>query len=130
LASSNTVVNYGTVVQWFLNDSTGVTASTSHLAWYSTAAPAAKSGAESASTDTCWFVKTITFIPSTAQTSGGYVPLYEKDSSGPVLWACVTEMVAAVYSQTYTPPLECRPVWYTSKSNDFTTGAKFVFQLA
>ena len=131
MASSNSVKVYGHIVEWSLEDATDVSEATSNLAWYSTEAPAAKhAGSSDISTKTWWLVKTITLIPDPAQASGAEIYLHEKDSSGAILFACVTEAMPAVYSQTYDPPLRCRPVWFTSKSVSFTTGAKFVFQLA
>ena len=131
MASTNSVKIYGHIVEWAIEDSSAVSEATSTLAWYSTSAPATKHGGEPASTDTWWMVKTITYIPSTAQTTGdAYVQLLEKDSSGPVLFHAEFQTGAGVVSQTYEPPLRCRPVWFTSKSVGFTTGSKWIFHIA
>lgn len=122
MASSNSVVIYNNIVMWNLEDATGVVAATSTLAWYSTSAPAVKSAAQNAdATSTFWRVKTITFIPALATTTGGYVKLLEKDSSGPTLFTAYFETAVDVYSQTYDPPLECRPIWLTTMSAGFAT---------
>ena len=134
MASTNSVKIYGHVVEWLLEDASGVSEATSTLAWYSTSAPAVKSGAQPDSTNTWWNVKTITFIPGSTQTTGSpkYCRLLEKDSSGPILFHADFDENApfVVQSQTYDPPLRCRPVWFTSKSVDFATGAKWIFHLA
>ena len=133
MASTNSVKFYGHIVEWALEDASGVSEATSTLAWYSTSAPAVKSVAEQASTNTWWNVKTISFMAGSTQTSGSpsYVRLLEKDSSGAILFqASLAANVFDVQSQTYDPPLRCRPVWFTSKSVGFATGAKFIFHLA
>jgi hypothetical protein len=134
LASTNSVVIYGHIVQWNLEDSSAVSEATSTLAWYSTAAPAVKSGAQPDSTLTWWNVKTISFHAGSTQTTGSpaYCRLLEKDSSGPILFHADIDENApfTVISQTYDPPLRCRPVWFTSKSVGFATGAKWIFHLA
>lgn len=130
MASTNSVVVYGSLIQWNIEDASGVSEATSSLAWYSTAAPAVKNSAESASTDTYWYVKTITCIPNIATTTGGYMRLYEKDANGPILFTAYFETAVDVYSQTYEPPLRCRPMWFSSLSDNFATGSKWVFQLA
>ena len=134
MASSNSVKVYGHIVEWNLEDGSGVSEATSTLAWYSTEAPAAKhAGSSGISTKTWWMVKTITFLAGATQTSGSpnYVRLLEKDSSGAILFhATLEHNVFDVQTQTYNPPLRCRPVWFTSKSVGFATGAKFIFLLA
>ena len=134
MASTNSVVTYGNFVTWNIEDSTAVVAATSTLAWYSTAAPAVKSGSKPDSTNTWWNVKTITFVAGSTQTTGSpaYCRLYEKDSSGPILFhADISENEPfAVQSQTYEPPLRCRPVFFSTLSELYATGAKFIFQLA
>ena len=131
MASSNSVVIYNNIVQWNLEDATGVVEATSSLAWYSTQAPAVKSAAQNAdATNTFWRVKTITFIPAVATATGGYVRLFEKDASGPTLFTAYFETAVDVYSQTYDPPLECRPYWITSGSTGLATGSQWVFHLA
>jgi len=133
LASTNTVVQYGTIIQWNLEDSTSVNAATSTIAWYSTACPPtaiAGSSVDTKSTDTYWLVKTITFVPAVGNTTGGWVSLMEKDSSGPVLFRANIESANDVFSQTYDPPLRCRPIWWSTLAETFTTGAKWIFHLA
>lgn len=133
MASTNSVKNYGLFVEWLLEDGSGVSEATSTLAWYSTSAPAVKSAAED-STNTSWMVKTITFVAGTTQTTGSpaFCRLLERDSSGPILFHADIDENApfTVQSQTYDPPLRCRPVWFTSKSMAYATGAKFIFHLA
>jgi hypothetical protein len=130
LASSNSVLIYDRFVQWNLEDSSSVSEATSTLCWYSTAAPGVKSGAKPDSTGTFWYVKTITFIPAVATATGGYAQLVDKDASGPVIFTAYFETAVDVYSQTYDPPLRCRPMWFTSLSVEFATGSKWVFELA
>ena len=130
MASTNSVTMYGNIVQWNIEDSSAISEATSTLAWYSTAAPAVKHGGQPASTDTYWHVKTITCLPNVATATGGYMCLLEKDSSGPLLFIAYFETAVDVYSQTYEPPLRCRPVWFTSKSAGYATGSKWIFQLA
>lgn len=132
MASSNTVVVYNNIVMWNIEDASGVSEATSNLMWYSTSAPAAGPGdnAEPPATGTWWQVKTITFIPAVATATGGYVRLYEKDASGPILFTAYFETAVDVYSQTYDPPLRCRPAWYTSMCAGFATGSQWVFHLA
>ena len=133
MASTNSVKVYGEVVEWLLEDASGVSEATSTLAWYSTSAPAVKSGAKPASTDTYWYVQTITFIPGSTQTTGSpaYVRLLERDASGPILFHADIDENApfVVQSQTYTPARRCQPICFTSKSVGFATGAKWVFHL-
>ncbi len=131
MASTNSVKIYGHIVEWAIEDSSGVSEATSTLAWYSTSAPAAKHGGKPDSTLTWWNVQTITYIPSTGQTTGdAYVRLLEKDSSGPIIFHAEFQLGTDPVSQTYSPPLRCRPVWFASKSVGFSTGGKWIFQLA
>ena len=131
MASENTVKVYDNIVEWTLKDSSAVSEATGSLAWYSTAAPAAKSGAEHGSTNTSWKVKTITYMPSTAQSTGdAYVRLHQRDSSGPILFHVSFQLGVDAQSQTYSPPLDCQPIWFTSKSVAYATGGTWVFQLA
>jgi hypothetical protein len=131
LASSNTITAYDRVVEWGLEDATGNTGSSASLFWFSAEAGAvADNDKQPPSTAGFWLVKTITFMPTTAATTGGYIQLNEKDSSGPVLWKANLKADVDVYSQTYDPPLRCRPAFYSSLSNQWTTGSKFVFHLA
>ena len=131
MASENTVKIYGHIVEWNLKDSSSVVEATGALAWYSTAAPAAKNAGKPDSTNTWWNVKTITYVPTTAQATGdAYVRLYEKDSSGPILFHVSFQLGVDAQSQTYNPPLRCRPYWHTTGSVAFTTGGAWVFQLA
>ena len=134
MASTNSVKIYDRIVEWSLEDASGVSEATSTLAWYSTSAPAVKNSAEPPTTATFWNVQTITFIPGSTQTTGSpaYARLLDKDSSGPIIFHADIDENApfVVQSQTYDPPLRCRPVWFTSKSVAFATGAKWVFHLA
>ena len=133
MASSNSVIHYGNIVEWNLQDTTSKGPTTSTIAWYSSSCPpTAKTGstAGTPSTETYWMVKTITFIPSVASATGGYVRLMEKDSSGPVLFSAYFETALDIYSQTYNPPLRCRPIWWSTLGDTFTTGSKWIFHLA
>ena len=130
MASTNSVTINDHIVQWSLEDATGVVAATSTLAWYSTAAPAVASAAEHGATNTFWMVKTITVIPAIAQASDTYIQLLEKEAAGPILFRAHFGNFGDVQSQTYDPPLRCRPLWLSTAQDSFTTGAKIIFQLA
>ena len=124
--TTNLVTAYGTIVEWFLGDSSNSAASTSDLYWFSSSGGdiVPKAGA----TDTSWLVKTITFRTSTASSTKTIVRLKEKDSSGPILFQA-NLIDLAVYAQTYDPPLRCRPYWGSTDGSVFTTGSQWIFHL-
>jgi hypothetical protein len=134
LASANVVTRVAgaNIIQWYLGDSTGVNAATSSLYWWSTAGgDVTASGPTENTTESYWLVRTVTFIPSTAQSTGGYAQLFDDSTAGPILFRANMMTGEDVYSQTYDPPRRCRPVWVsTACANDFTAGAYWTFDLA
>lgn len=128
MASSNTVKLYGHIMEWGIQDASGNAGTSGSLHWWSTAGGDNTPGP--GDTDSWWMVKTITYIPPNAQTTGGYVRLVERDSSGPTIFQATFETAVDVYTQTYDPPLRCRPAWWSSLSDGFATGGKWVFHLA
>ena len=128
MASSNTVTVYGNVVEWAIEDGSTIEAATGDLYWWS------QTGADTTpklgATNTWWMVKTITFVPNTGASTGGEaVMLLEKDASGPILFAAnIVDL--NVVSQTYSPPLRCRPYWASTGGSAYTTGCKWIFHLA
>ena len=133
MASSNTIKAYSNVVEWKIGESSATKDVAGQLSWWQADADigsAPNNSKQPPSTSGYWNVRTITFIPTVASATGGYVQLNEKDSSGPILWSALMETAVDVYSQTYNPPLQCRPTFYASLSVGVTSGSFFVFHLA
>jgi len=132
LATTQVIKQYGQIVSWEIKDASGVAAATADIYWWSTkGGDITPSGNDQQpDTGTWWQVKTITFIPSTAASTGAeMVQLKEKDSSGPILFRAAIIDTGAV-SQTYDPPLRCRPYWGSTDGSLFTTGCFWLFHLA
>ena len=133
MASSNTVTHYNNIVHWFIGDASGGTTSSGDFYWWSTAVgQTANHAKQPPDTGTWWNVKTITYLPSSDATTGSaeYMRLYEKDASGPLLFVAVVGDDRTAISQTYDPPLRCRPHLATSKCDEFAASGSFIFHLA
>ena len=129
MASANVIKTDGFIVEWYIGDATGVNAATGSLYWWSTAGGDVT--ASEGQTETFWMVKTIAWVPSTAESSGGYVSLLEATTAGPTIFHGNLMTGEDVLTQTYDPPLRCRPCWVsTSCANDLTAGGKWLFHLA
>ena len=130
MASSNTVTLSDRVVEWFLDDATGSKGSSGALHWWSVANGETQPAPGVDMSGTYWNVKTITYIPAVATATGGWIQLNEKEAAGAILWRANFKVGQDVYSQTYDPPLRCRPAFWSSLSNAHATGSYFVFHLA
>ena len=133
MATSNTVTVSDRLVVWTLKDATGSSGAAAAICWFNAVAGVAADHArQPPDTGTWWNVKTITYLPATASASGTTAILNEKDGSGPILFQVTLGAgdIPEVYTQTYDPYLRCRPCWYSSNNDAWTTGSAWVFQLA
>ena len=131
--SSNNIVVYDRVVEWQLLAGSGTEDVAGSLQWWMASSAdfaAPNNNKQPPDTGTWWNVKTITYMADVAGATGGYVQLNEKDTSGPVLFKAILETAVDVYSQTYSPALRCRPVFWSSLSEAYSSKDKFVFHLA
>jgi len=134
LATDIVITTQDRVVQWLLGAASGTKDAAGHIAWWMSSSANIGTAADHAKqppdTGTFWYVKTITYMPDVATATGGYITLYDNNSSGPILWKCLLETAVDVYSQTYDPPLRCRPTFYSTLSAGWSTKDYIVFHLA
>jgi hypothetical protein len=71
------------------------------------------------------------FIPSTAQTTGGFARIMDGHSTGPEL-VRFNMMINESDVQTYNwdAPYRCRPIYASTMQNALTSGCKFIWHLA
>lgn len=128
MATTQVIVVKGHTIEWRVNDSTGVVAATANMYWDSTAG-----GVGGTDPDQYWIVKKVIFIPSTAQTTGGFARIYDGGgTTGYPELVRFNMMINESDVQTYDwgeDGYRCQPVYPSTLQNALTTGAKFIWHL-
>lgn len=128
MATSQVITIKGHTVEWTIKDASGVAGATGDIYWCETVGGVQPSGDD---TGTYWMVQKVIFVPSTAQTTGGFVRIFEESTGGPELVRfnmMINESDVQVYD--WDTPHRCRPVYASTLSpNALTTGCKFIWHL-